>query len=155
MSTSGNSQPLDPAAQATFDYAQQVNQQTGGGGGLFGGLFSMIEGVSGAAQTGQFAVDDNTAKIINDKLTEIKQIALAARGKLKDPSKMPIGGGYAQQIADRNMAIQAGGPDSADGQLAKFAASLDTLITAINSSVRSYQSSDQDAHGGVNRAGNY
>ena len=155
MSTSGSSQPMDPAAQATYDYAQQVNQQTGGGGGLFGGLFSMIEGASGAMQTGQFAVDGNTAKIINDKLTEIKQIATAARSKLRDPSKMPIGGGYAQQIADRNMAIQAGGPDSADGQLLKFADSLDTLITAINSSVKGYSSADQDGHSGVNRAGNY
>jgi hypothetical protein len=146
---------MDPAAQATFDYAQRVNQQTGGGGGLFGGLFSMIEGVSGAVQTGQFSVDHDTAKVINDKLTEIKQIATAARLKLNDASHMPIGGGYAQQIAERNLAIQTGGPGSAGSQMLAFANSLDTLIAAINSSVKGYQSSDQDAHGGVNRAGNY
>ena len=154
MSTQGAQPPMDPAAQRTFDYAQQVNNQSGAGG-LFGGLFSMIDGLSGAAQTGQFAVDGNTAKIINDKLTEIKQIALQARMKLNDPSQMPIGGGYAQQIAQRNMAIQSGGPDSAGGQMARFANSLDTLIMAINSSVKGYQSSDQDGHSGVNRAGNY
>ena len=68
---------------------------------------------------------------------------------------MPIGGGYAQQIAERNAAIQAGGPDSADGQLYKFANSLDALITAINSSVAGYHTADQDGHSGVNRAGNY
>jgi hypothetical protein len=145
---------MDPAAQRTFDYAQQVNNQSGAGG-LFGGIFSAFDSLAGAAQAGQFAVDGNTAKIINDKLTEIKSIATQARSKLKDSSKMPIGGGYAQQIADRNLAIQAGGPDSADGQLWKFANSLDTLIEAINSSVKGYQSSDKDAHGGVNRAGNY
>ena len=99
---------MDPAAQATYDYAQRVNQQTGGGGGLFGGLFSMVEGLSGAAQTGQFAVDENTAKVINDKLTEIKGIAMQARTKLMGVDKMPIGGGYAQQIAQRNMAIVDG-----------------------------------------------
>jgi hypothetical protein len=145
---------MDPATQRTFDYAQQVNAQSGAGG-LFGGIFSVFDSLAGAAQTGQFAVDENTAKIINDKLTEIKSIATQARARLKDSSKMPIGGGYAQQIADRNLAIQSGGPDSANGQLLAFANSLDTLITAINSSVKGYQSSDQDAHGGVNRAGNY
>jgi len=146
---------MDPAAQATYDYAQRVNQQTGGGGGLFGGLFSMVEGLSGAAQTGQFAVDENTAKVINDKLTEIKGIAMQARTKLMGVDKMPIGGGYAQQIAQRNMLIQAGGPESAGGQMSAFADNLDKLIAVINSSVTGYQSSDQDAHGGVKRAGNY
>lgn len=155
MSTQGAQPPMDPAAQRTFDYAQQVNQQTGGGGGLFGGLFSMIEGVSGAAQTGQFAVDGNTAKVITDKLAEIKDISTRARAKLTDPSKMPIGGGYAQQIAERNLAIQAGGPDSAGGQMMRFTNSLDALIEAINSSVAGYHSADQDGHSGVNRAGNY
>ena len=155
MSTTGSSQPMDPAAQATYDYARQVNQQTGGGGGLFGGLFSMIEGMSGAAQTGQFAVDGNTAKIINDKLTEIKQIAMAARERFHGLDQMPIGGGYAQQISERNMVIQSGGPDSAGSQMAAFVSNLDTLIAAINSSVKSYGTADQDGHSGVNRAGNY
>ncbi|MFI9384097.1 hypothetical protein [Kutzneria sp. NPDC052558] len=154
MSTPGAQQPMDPAAQRTFDYAQQLNSQSGAGG-LFGGLFSMVEGLSGAVQTGQFAVDENTAKVINDKLTEIKQIATQARSRLATPNQMPIGGGYAQQIAQRNMAIQSTGPDSANGQLQAFANNLDTLIAAINSSVKGYQSSDSDAHGGVNRAGNY
>jgi hypothetical protein len=146
---------MDPAAQATYDYAQRVNQQTGGGGGLFGGLFSMVEGLSGAAQTGQFAVDENTAKVINDKLAEIKGIAASARMKLLNLDQMPIGQGYAQQISQRNVLIQTGGPDSANGQLMAFAENLDKLIAVINSSVSGYQSSDQDAHGGVKRAGNY
>ena len=146
---------MDPAAQATYDYAQRVNQQTGGGGGLFGGLFSMVEGLSGAAQTGQFAVDENTAKVINDKLTEIKGIAQQARLKFRDLNEMQIGGGYAQQIAQRNALIENGGPDSAGGQMAAFVDNLDKLIAVINSSVTGYQSSDQDAHGGVKRAGNY
>lgn len=146
---------MDPAAQATYEYAQRVNQQSGGGGGLFGGLFSMVEGLSGAAQAGQFAVDENTAKVINDKLTEIKSIAAAARLKLMGVDQMPIGGGYAQQIAQRNMLISAGGPDSAGGQMAAFVANLDKLISVINSSVAGYQTTDQDAHGGVKRAGNY
>jgi len=146
---------MDPAAQATYDYAQRVNQQTGGGGGLFGGLFSMVEGLSGAAQTGQFAVDENTAKVINDKLTEIKGIAASARMKLLNLDQMPIGQGYAQQISQRNVLIQTGGPDSANGQLMAFAENLEKLISVINSSVAGYQSSDQDAHGGVKRAGNY
>jgi hypothetical protein len=115
----------------------------------------MVEGLQGAAQAGQFAVDGNTAKVVNDKLTEIKGIVAAARSKLADPAKMPIGGGYAQQIAQRNLAIQTGGPDSASGQLQRFVASLDELISAINSSVRGYTSADQDGHHGVNRAGNY
>ena len=156
MSTTGDSQSsMDPAAQATFDYAQRVNQQTGGGGGLFGGLFSLIEGLEGASQTGQFQIDGNTAKVINDKLAEIKSVAQQARAKLRSIGQMQIGGGYAQQIAQRNMLIQTGGPDSADGQMMAFVNNLDTLIAAINSSVAGYQSSDQDAHGGVKRAGNY
>jgi hypothetical protein len=146
---------MDPAAQATYEYAQRVNQQSGGGGGLFGGLFSMVEGLSGAAQTGQFAVDENTAKVINDKLTEIKSIAGQARLKLMNLDQMPIGQGYAQQISQRNVLIQSGGPDSANGQLMAFSDNLDKLISVINSSVAGYQSSDQDAHGGVKRAGNY
>ncbi|MEV6604248.1 hypothetical protein [Kutzneria sp. NPDC051319] len=146
---------MDPAAQATYEYAQRVNQQSGGGGGLFGGLFSMVEGLSGAAQTGQFAVDENTAKVINDKLTEIKSIAAKARMRLLDPSTMPIGAGYAQQIAQRNLQISSGGQDSGSQQMYRFASSLDALIEAINSSVTGYQSTDQDAHGGVKRAGNY
>ena len=154
MSTQGAQPPMDPAAQRTFDYAQQVNNQSGAGG-LFGGLFSMIDGLSGAVQTGQFAVDDNTAKVINDKLAQIKDIATQARARFTDVSKMPIGGGYAQQIAERNPAIQTGCPDSAGGQLLKFANSLDELIMAINSSVKGYQSAYHDGHSGVNRAGNY
>ncbi|QUQ69587.1 hypothetical protein [Kutzneria sp. CA-103260] len=154
MSTPGAQQPMDPAAQRTFDYAQQVNAQNGNSG-WFGGLFALMDGMSGAAQTGQFAVDENTAKVINDKLTEIKQITAQARARFQNSSQMPIGGGYAQQIAQRNMAIQSGGPDSANGQLLAFANNLDALIEAINSSVKGYQGSDKDAHGGVNRAGNY
>ena len=149
------STPMDPASQATYDYAQRVNQQSGGGGGLFGGLFSMVDGLSGAAQTGQFAVDENTAKVINDKLAEIKNIAAQARNKFHGLAAMQIGGGYAQEIAQRNMVIQNGGPDSAGGQMMAFADNLDKLIAVINSSVAGYQSTDQDAHGGVKRAGNY
>jgi hypothetical protein len=154
MSTPGAQSPMDPAAQRTFDYAQQVNNQSGAGG-VFGGIFSVFDSLAGAAQTGQFAVDENTAKVINDKLTEIKTIAMQARIKLQTPSSMPIGGGYAQQIVQRNEQISTSGTDSAAQQMQAFASSLDTLIEAINSSVKGYQSSDKDAHGGVNRAGNY
>jgi len=154
MSTPGAQPPMDPAAQRTFDYAQQVNAQSGAGG-LFGGIFGVFDSLAGAAQTGQFAVDENTAKIINDKLTEIKNIATEARMKLRTPASMPIGGGYAQQIVQRNQQISTSGTDSASQQMQAFADSLDTLIEAINSSVKGYQSSDQNAHGGVNRAGNY
>jgi hypothetical protein len=146
---------MDPAAQATFNYAQQVNAQSGYGGGFLGTFFNAIDSLAGAAQAGQFAVDGDTAKIINDKLSEIKGIALQARGKLKDLQQMPIGGGYAQQISQRNVSISTGGPDSADAQMLAFANNLDKLIAAINSSVTGYHNTDQQAHGDVRRAGNY
>ncbi|MFC0430177.1 hypothetical protein [Kutzneria buriramensis] len=155
MSTTGSSQPMDPAAQATFNYAQQVNAQSGNTGGLFGTIFSAIDSLAGAAQAGQFAVDGDTAKVINDKLTEIKNIALSAKAKFLNLQQMPIGGGYAQQISQRNQQISVGGPDSASGQMLAFANNLDKLIEAINSSVAGYQSTDQQAHGDVRRAGNY
>jgi hypothetical protein len=146
---------MDPAAQATFNYAQQVNAQSGNTGGLFGTIFSAIDSLAGAAQAGQFSVDGDTAKIINDKLAQIRDIAASARLKLYSPPAMPIGGGYAQQIVQRNHQIANGGPDSGTQQMYAFASNLDKLIETINSSVAGYQNTDQQAHGDVRRAGNY
>jgi hypothetical protein len=151
MSTPAAGQPLDPAAQATFDYAQQVNQREGNTGFL-GGLIATLDSFAGAAQTGQFSVDGDTAKLINDKLSSIQDIV--ASGKLQlsgSQTRMPIGQGYAQQVAQRNDVIASNGAD----QFAAFHTSLEQLKQAINSSVAGYQGSDQAAHTSVNRAGNY
>jgi hypothetical protein len=143
---------MDPAAQATFDYAQKVSQQTGETG-LFGNIFATVNGLDGAMQAGQFAVDGDTAKVINDKLSSIQDIVLSARANFVGNQGMPIGGGYAQQISQRNDVIASGGAGSAAAQLQAFAASLDSLKQAINSSVTNYHGAEQDAHQNVNRAG--
>jgi hypothetical protein len=145
----------DQGAQHTFDYAQQ--QYAKENGGFFGAVVTAAESLAAAAQSGGFAVDGNTAQLINQKLSDIQDAVATAQSKLLTlgQSTTPLGQGYAQQIGQRNTQIATGGAGSGLETLAKFSQHLDELKQTISSSVSHYQGADQQGKRHVDGSGSY
>ncbi|MBA8931160.1 hypothetical protein BC739_008407 [Kutzneria viridogrisea] len=154
MSTPG----ADQGAGNTANYAQQqFSKENGADIFGFGAMITAMEGVAAAATAGSFAVDGNTAELINSKLSDIQTAISAARANLKNAAgmSMQLGQGYAQQVSDRNTQIASGGAGSAEGMLLKFEQSLDELKRTIQTSVNNYHGADQAGKHRVDGSGSY
>ncbi|AHH93835.1 hypothetical protein [Kutzneria albida] len=153
MSTPG----ADQGAGNTANYAQQqFSKENGADIFGFGAMITAMEGVAAAATAGSFAVDGNTAELINSKLSDIQNAVSAARATMANmQAATPLGQGYAQQIGNRNTQIAVGGSGSAEETLAKFEQSLDELKRTIQTSVNNYHGADQAGKHRVDGSGSY
>jgi hypothetical protein len=100
---------------------------------------SVMDTVYGAATSGALKVDPHTGDATLKFLSQVQDVVEAMRRRTDDVgSRTPLGGGFGERVGAFNQELAAGGPDSAQDQLARFSRELEQLKDAVTRSMESY-----------------
>ncbi|HVW40748.1 MAG TPA: hypothetical protein VHC18_05305 [Amycolatopsis sp.] len=107
-----------------------------------------------SVNAGAFAVSPELAATAFAQITQLQDVVgeMVREARVLG-RKVPLGGGYADEIGTFMARYGVSGPGSAAEQLTRFGQELDKLKTNISTALRRYADTDDDAAGGVDCSG--
>ena len=103
---------------------------------------------------GAFAVSPELAATAFAQITQLQDVVgeMVREARILG-RKVPLGGGYADEIGTFMARYGISGPGSAADQLTRFGQELDTLKANISKALERYSDTDDSAAGGVDCSG--
>ncbi|NKQ58706.1 hypothetical protein HFP15_38270 [Amycolatopsis sp. K13G38] len=104
--------------------------------------------------SGAFAVSPELAATTFAQLTKLQDVVgeMVREARVLG-RKVPLGGGYAEEIGTFMARYGIDGPGSAADQLARFGQELEKLKDNVGKALKRYQAADDAAAGGVDCSG--